>query len=286
MRGRGGTMIWLCTVVAAAMPSVAAADGVPPGVVQGGDGVSGPAHDVRYVAIGAGPRTALLAIRRHGGGVVRSRLLAGAFGVPMVTVSGATDGLSADGRTLVLEMVRRAPPRRGVSRFVVLSTATLRPHRRIAIRGDFSFDALSPDARTMYLVEHTAEGDPTPYRVRSYDLATRRLSPRTIVDRYEPDEEMVGSPLARATQPDGGWVYTLYQRPSGEAFVHALDTRRARARCIDLPWTGAPDLGRVRMLIDGRGALALVRERATRIALIDPRTFALRAAPGPDGKGV
>jgi LPXTG-motif cell wall-anchored protein len=30
-------------------------------------------------------------------------------------------------------------------------------------------------------------------------------------------------------------VYTLYQKPSGEAFVHALDTVRAVAHCIDLP---------------------------------------------------
>ena len=34
---------------------------------------------------------------------------------------------------------------------------------------------------------------------------------------------------------DGRWVYTLYQKPSGEPFVHALDTVAPLAYCIDLP---------------------------------------------------
>ena len=46
---------------------------------------------------------------------------------------------------------------------------------------------------------------------------------------------MYGFPLARATSPDGGRVYTLYQREGGSPFVHALDTRHRSARCIDLP---------------------------------------------------
>jgi hypothetical protein len=30
-------------------------------------------------------------------------------------------------------------------------------------------------------------------------------------------------------------VYTLYEKPSGQSFVHALDTVRGVAYCIDLP---------------------------------------------------
>jgi hypothetical protein len=46
---------------------------------------------------------------------------------------------------------------------------------------------------------------------------------------------MAGNPLARAVSPGGTWVYTLYQRSKGTWFIHALDTRRAEAICIDLP---------------------------------------------------
>lgn len=282
MRTRAIIIMGLCA--AAASPASAVADGVPPGVVQGGEGIAAQAGDVRYVAIAAGPRTAILAVAQTGGRIVRSRTLAGPFGVPMITLGGATDGLSADGRTLVLEVVRRAPPIRATSRFAVLSTRGLRVRAMLRLRGDFSFDALSPDSRTLYLVEHLAEGDSSRYRVRSYDVARRRLDPQVITDPREPDEQMAGYPMARATSSDGGWVYTLYQRPSGPAFVHALDARRATARCIDLPWTGRVDLTGVRMLVDGRGSLAVVRAGAVRIALIDTRTFTVDAAPTPGGE--
>jgi len=48
---------------------------------------------------------------------------------------------------------------------------------------------------------------------------------------------MVGYAMTRTTSADGRWVYTLYQEPSGESFVHALDTVGAAAYCIDLPKT-------------------------------------------------
>ena len=46
---------------------------------------------------------------------------------------------------------------------------------------------------------------------------------------------MRGSPLTRATSPDGRWAYTLYDGAGGTPFVHALDTSTRTARCIDLP---------------------------------------------------
>jgi hypothetical protein len=41
--------------------------------------------------------------------------------------------------------------------------------------------------------------------------------------------------MSRATSASGRWVYTLYQKPSGEGFIHALDTVGASSYCIDLP---------------------------------------------------
>jgi hypothetical protein len=46
---------------------------------------------------------------------------------------------------------------------------------------------------------------------------------------------MAGYAVTPTTSADGRWVYTLYQKPSGEPFVHALDTVRGVAYCIDLP---------------------------------------------------
>jgi hypothetical protein len=107
--------------------------------------------------------------------------------------------------------------------------------RVVTLRGAFYFDAISPDGGTMYLIQHTSAFNILRYVVRAYDLRTDRLVPGTIVDRREPDERMAGYPIARAATGDGVWAYTLYQKPRGRLFVHALDTSRGIARCIDLP---------------------------------------------------
>src|SRR5437764_11350573 len=113
----------------------------------------------------------------------------------------------------------------------------MRVVRTIALNGSFTFDALSPNASTMYVIEYThgAGNDLTDYIVRAYDMRTNRLLPGKIADRSEKDESMAGYAMTRATSADGRWVYTLYQKPSGEPFVHALDTVGRAAYCIDLP---------------------------------------------------
>jgi hypothetical protein len=89
----------------------------------------------------------------------------------------------------------------------------------------------------MYVIQYThmASNDLSHYVVRGYDLRTNRLLPGKIADRSEDEETMAGYAQTRTTSADGRWVYTLYQKPSGEPFVHALDTVRAAAYCIDLP---------------------------------------------------
>jgi hypothetical protein len=140
-----------------------------------------------------------------------------------------------DGKTLVLaSQSQRAI--HGTTRFVLLKTRTLRASPMIVLRGSFSFDALSPDASTLYLIQYTSSQDFTRYRVRAYDLAKGQLVPGAIVDRREPDEVMTGGPVTRATTPDGRWAYTLYARQGRAPFVHALDTVAREAYCIDLPF--------------------------------------------------
>ena len=194
-----------------------------------------PNGKTRYVAIPDGARTVVAQILVRNGAVLRSLTLNGRYGVAYVTNDGTVGGLSFNGRVLVLSAYSGSTVQRRTSRFAVVDIKRWQPGKTLRLRGDLTFDALSPGGRMLYLIEHTSRQDYNRYRVRAYDLAYGRMLHRTIVDRREPSDVMVGSPTARATSPGGGWVYTLYQRSNGSSFVHALDTRRAEAVCIDLP---------------------------------------------------
>jgi hypothetical protein len=90
-----------------------------------------------------------------------------------------------------------------------------------------------------YLIQftRTATYDPSHYIVREYDLRTNRLLPGKIADRTDDEKTMAGYAQTRTTSASGRWVYTLYQKPSGMPFIHALDTVAGVAHCIDLPWS-------------------------------------------------
>jgi hypothetical protein len=117
--------------------------------------------------------------------------------------------------------------------FAVVDTRTLRVRRTIALRGDFSFDAISPNGRVMYLIEYLSPKDFTEYAVRSYNMRTQRLYKRPVVDPNEAGEDMYGIPVSRVSSRDGRWHYTLYEARK-HPFVHALDTVGRTAVCIDI----------------------------------------------------
>jgi hypothetical protein len=123
------------------------------------------------------------------------------------------------------------------SRFLVVDPGQMKVVRTISLDGYFSYDALSPDASRLYLIQftHGRSQDTSHYIVRAYDMRTQRLLPGKIADRTEDEKTMSGYAMTRTTSAGGRWVYTLYQKPSGAAFVHALDTVRGVAYCIDLP---------------------------------------------------
>jgi hypothetical protein len=210
----------------------AAADG-PMFVTQNGAGV---AHgSLRYVAATTvrGQNTDLVEVSRKDGSVGPALRLKGQWGLPY-TPAGA-EGLSRDGKTVVLGSagVGIASP----SRFLVVDPTQMHVVRTISLHGYFSYDALSPDASKLYLIQYThgQSQDTTRYIVREYDMRTNRLVPGKIADRTDDEKTMAGYPMSRATSASGRWVYTLYQKPSGEGFIHALDTVGASSYCIDLP---------------------------------------------------
>ena len=230
----------LCLAVAAGalvLAPAALADG-PLFVTQGGAGVASRNGAFHYVAVPDGTRGALLEKIEVAHGQVYSWLrLDGSWGNPALGAGGTIgEGLSYDGRTLVLAST--AGPYGSPSRFVVVDTRLMRVVRTITLHGSFSFDALSPDASRLYLIQYAygRQGDLSDYIVRGYDLRANRLLPGRIADRTQKDWSMHGSPVTRTYSAGGRWVYTLYENPGNYPFVHALDTVRGKAHCIKLPW--------------------------------------------------
>jgi hypothetical protein len=203
-----------------------------PGLAYGWPGVAS-SDDVHYVTLGPSKWTVVAAI--HGNGrVARTGTLRGFYAIPLVAYDGTTGGLSGDGESLALGSYGPRPGEPGKTRFVVVNTKSLTVRRTFLLDGAWSFDAISPNGSTLYLTEHLRAGDDPLYRVRPLDARTGRLQ-APIVDRLEDEEEMDGVPFARAASADGRWAYTLYARRGAHPFVHALDTAKREAFCIDLP---------------------------------------------------
>ncbi|HEX8120239.1 MAG TPA: hypothetical protein VF549_03145 [Solirubrobacteraceae bacterium] len=267
-----------------AAPTAAAADGLPVGNVDvGREGVTVPGAADRIVALRGRGSTLVERIETDGGRVQSTLRLKERLTVPGVALDGTADGRSYDGRTVVLIRPRDGhhgfPLRR--TRLVVLGVKPLRVRRRITLRGDFSFDALSPDGSRMFVVNYVDPQDPRKYVVRSYDLERGRFDRGAIVDAREPDEDMRGYPVTRVTTQDGRWAYTLYDG-GGEPFVHALDTRDRKAFCIDLPMLAGMDQPFDLRLSLSPGALSVL-DGERPVASVDTKTMKASepAAPRP-----
>ncbi len=283
MRRKSFPLVVVALAAAAACAATGAAgDGGPsPFPAQGWDGVTTPNGASRYVALTQGSTTVVAEVRTRGGRVARWGWVKGAWGIPVGAFNAAPEGLSRDGRTLVLAGVAMIRPETRVSRFAVVDSKQLRLREVVTLRGAFAYDALSPDARTLYLIHYLPSTADVRYHVRAYDVDAGRLVAAPIVDEREAGEDMQGSPVARATSPSGAWVYTLYSRP-GKPFVHALDTMHRRAVCIDLPWKNVPDdaIFKVRLGLDGR-RLVLRQAGAARLAVVDTTTWKVRSFRKP-----
>lgn len=195
-------------------------------------GVADAGWSVLYAAATAGDRTTVTAYDPRSGSILRRLSLPGSFSLPVVVPGGLPGGLATDGRTLVL--VDRAS-QTGSSRFAFLDAALASRPRFVTLSSDFAFDALSPDAHYLYLIEHLGQTGSGHYQVRVYDSAAGALMPGAIVDKRNVGEAMEGRAVARVTAAGGQWVYTLYVKTDGTAFVHELDTLHTLALCADLP---------------------------------------------------
>jgi hypothetical protein len=181
----------------------------------------------RYRAVMVGGET--IVTRRDPSGPVTLRLT-GRFAFPEPVPGGPSEGVSADGRVAVLAAAGRTG-------FAVLTDRAGSSPRFVVLGAEFSYDALSPDGDTLYLVEHLPPAGSEHYAVRAYDLRTGQLADGPIADKTSLAEQMAGHPVSRATSPDGTLVATLYQHLGGGRFVHLLHAAEQWAQCIDLPAT-------------------------------------------------
>ena len=282
MTGRLLGLLAGAAIVAGVAASTARADGLPVlGVDVGSKGVTVPGATARYVTLWSGEKSTVVArVQRNGGRIDRSRLLQGTFTIPAVAYDGSASGLSADGSVLVLIQPRVSFPRAWTS-FAVLDARRLRLLKVLRLHGDYSFDAISPNGHRIYLINYLSPRDATKYAVRAYDVQAGRLLPQPVVDPKEADEQMRGRPISRAMSPDGRWAYTLYDGNGKTPFVHALDTSRATARCIDLDaLEGSTYLWRLHLTVRGGGKRLAVRDGSETELVVNTKTFAV-SKPSP-----
>jgi hypothetical protein len=243
-------------------PAAAALAAGPSYVSAGGAGVLARDGRTRYVAVTTDDQTAIERVRVADGSVESWAVLDGQWGIPQPTISpSGGEGLSRDGRRLVVGNFGMTSP----SEFAVVETGPMRVVDRFSLAGSFAYDALSPDASTVYLIQHVDASNADRYVVRAYDLRSHGLRPGRIADRTQRGWVMVGSPVARATSADGRWIYTLYQRPGGYPFIHALDAVNGVAHCTGLPWHGDQSpLATVGLTLEHGGETLAIRLRSGR----------------------
>jgi hypothetical protein len=225
----------------------------------------------------AGRATALAVIHADSERRLRRMLLPGRLSVPAVAYDATPSGITPDGRKLVLITPRRAFPRAWTS-FAIVDTRRLRIRRMLRLRGDFSFDAISRDGRTLYLIHY-----PHPERhppLRGARLRPARGEPASGADR--------GSTRARrAHERPARHARHEPRRPLG---VHAVRRPRVplRPRARHRAQGGVlyrprrpraaawQPLGR-EARVERRGACARPRRQA--LASIDTRTLRV-SSPG------
>ena len=225
----------LLAVLAALVIVPAASAAYPtPYAAQGNQGLLSLDKKTMFLALDKQGDTTVVA-QRVGGATRTSRVLTGAWGIPMLTYNGVTGGLFHDGSAFVLQSVGME----NTTKFAILGTSDLAVRDTITLDGYFGFDALSPDGSTLYLIQHTSTKDYQHYVVRAYDLRAQTLAEGRIADKAQKSWVMKGAAVARVTSPTGRWVYTLYVNPGGYPFIHALDAVNGVAHCIGLPWKAA-----------------------------------------------
>jgi hypothetical protein len=162
-------------------------------------------------------RTRLLRVNVASGANAGSRFVNGYWNVGAVSAAGER-----------VALVRRSRDRTTVQVFDFLRGRVLHV---LDLRGNFEVEAISPDGKHLFLIQHLAERR---YLVRQYDLVHERLVARPL--RAPGVKLMAGYAWSGVASRDGRWLLTLYLSTARKAaFVHSLDLERSRPACVNLP---------------------------------------------------
>src|SRR4051794_354475 len=251
----------LATTAVFATTAIAASASPGAGSVSAEDG------SAVYMVTPQGSSTIVTKLRGSDRTALVKTRLRGQFEVP--AVAGESTGLSHDGQTLVLG----DHPSADRTAFALIDTTSLKVRKTLLLRGDYSFDAMSPDASTIYLIKFLSS-DGRRYAIQALDMTASEPVAKTVVEKGEPGERMSGLPVSRSTSPDGGWVYTLYNGAEGAPFIHALSTVDKFTMCIDLDaLAGRPDIASMTTELTPDAKTLAVTAGGEPVALMNTKSF-------------
>ena len=174
------------------------------------------------------------------GTVLHQMRLPGNYKLPLATMSGVPGGLSPNGHWLVLESFDRTS---GIvpsaSHFVVVDTTYAGKPQMFDLNGYYQFDAINDGGGRVYLIQYLSNSQ---YYVRFYNVPARTLDPQIVFDKSDGSSAMAGTRISGVQSHDDQYLYSLYVRSDGSAFIHALSLENPIAFCVDLPGTASsPD---------------------------------------------
>ena len=212
--------------------------------------VSSPDGSVYYTLEGASP-TRLRWTDAKTGHPMTQLTLPGAYAFAS-EAGPAPTGFSPNGRWLVLVGDVGA-----TSSFAIVDTSLVRLAAFAKVPGSFSYDAISDDGSSLYLIERMTPdaarqlpgvNSEYGYRVRVYDVPAAFLSETLVVDvklaaetnsnnaETRIDGIMTGIYQSSVPSRDGRWNFSFYYNPNRGPFIHVLHLDSRSAFCIlDLP---------------------------------------------------
>jgi len=215
-----------------------------------GRAVASPDGSVYYALEGSAPTTLRWTDAKTGRAITQLTL-AGAYAFAN-EAGPAPAGFSPNGRWLVLVGESGAK-----SSFAIVDTSLVRLAAFAEVPGPFTYDAISDDGSSLYLIERITPEAARQlpgvnatygYRVRVYDVPAGKMSETLVVDvklaaqtdgnNAETRLDGIMSGIYQSSVPsrDGRWNFSFYYNPTRGPFIHVLHLDSRSAFCIlDLP---------------------------------------------------
>jgi hypothetical protein len=231
-----GYRLWVSGSVSSATPSLQIVDSAGRQVQRLPRGALAPDGSRLYSGEYLGNLTAdittLKVFDPVSGRLLQSRSLPGPYGLK-ADPGGMQEGLSPNGRWLVVEGHEKSSSAIVGSDFLIFETSFAAAPRRAHLDGTFGYVAIDDSGRNLYLSQ--------PNSFRRYDLVAGMLQPTSLSDMPPGVTGVeIPGPGAWRQSDDGQRLYRLYFN-DGAAFLGVLDIGTGQAAYVDLKVAGASD---------------------------------------------